>query len=86
MEWVLLIEKILELIQKCRENRSRSEIEAGLRRPGRLERWALRAILRKEKGFRGTELRAKVAEGIEELKLLDGEDIQWLMDEAEAGE
>ncbi len=83
MEWVLLIEKIIELIQKCRENRSRAEIEGGLKRPGIMERWALRAILR-EKGLRGRELRAKVAEGIEELKSLDSDDIKELMDEAES--
>jgi len=84
MEWVLLIEKIIELIQKCRENRSRAEIEGGLKRPGIMERWALRAILREETGLRGRALRAKVNEGIEELKSLDSDDIQELMDEAES--
>lgn len=83
MEWVLLIEKILELIQRCRENRSRAEIEAGLKRPGRLERWALRRVLRKETSFRGRALRDKIDEGIQELRSLDADDIEYLMDEAE---
>jgi hypothetical protein len=83
MEWILLIEKIIELIQKCRENRSRSEIEGGLKRPGRLERWALRRVLKQETNLRGRVLRDKVDEGIDELRSLDADDIEFLMDEAE---
>lgn len=83
MEWILLIEKIIELIQKCRENRSRAEIEGGLKRPGRVERWALRRVLKQETNLRGRALRDKVDEGIDELRSLDADDIEFLMDEAE---
>ena len=79
MEWVLIIEAIFKLLEQCQEKRSRAEIEAGLKDPGMIERWAIRKIVRKEMGLRGLKLWAAVDEGMEELRSLDAEDIEQLM-------
>lgn len=74
MEWVLLIEMIIKMIQECRENRTDPEIVAGLNDPGRLEYFACKRIVRRELGLRGKALRRKAREGVTELrKLTPGE-------------
>ena len=79
MEWILIIEAIFKLIEQCQEKRSREEIEARLKEPGRLEQWALRQIIRQELGLRGKDLRAKVDEGMTELREWDEDDIAAFM-------
>jgi len=79
MEWILIIEAIFKLIEQCQEKRSREEIEAGLKEPGVVERWAIRKLVRDKWGLRGKELWAKVDEGMEELRSLDAEDVAELM-------
>jgi len=54
MEWVAIIAAIIEMIQKCKEERDEDEITAAaLNRP--LGRWMIRAHL-KSKGIRGKKL------------------------------
>jgi len=55
MEWVAIVAAIMEMVQSCRENRDRDDIEAdALNRP--LGRWMIRRTLR-DKGLRGEGLR-----------------------------
>ncbi len=77
----MIITAIIEAIQACQEQRDRADIEAGLNNPGLLERFALRAILRK-KGYRGRKLVQKVREGMEELRSLEPDEVSALMDAA----
>lgn len=80
MEWFILLMPLFQKwIENCQKKRSRSKIEAGLSNPGIMERWAIRAVIKKEMGLRGRELRAKVNEGMAELRSADEEDIQEFM-------
>ena len=55
MEWVAIITMVIEMVQKCRENRSAEEITAtALNRP--VGRWMIRRHLI-DQGIRGRELR-----------------------------
>jgi len=79
MEWVLLIEMIIKMIQECQENRSSHDIEAGLNNPGILEYFACKRIVRKEMGLRGKALRQKAREGMGELQKLKPAEVQLLV-------
>ncbi|MCP4166048.1 MAG: hypothetical protein GY759_09170 [Chloroflexi bacterium] len=57
MEWVVIVTTIMELIQRCREDRDKESIEllATGNRP--LGRYFIRRELRRVHGIRGAELR-----------------------------
>ncbi len=79
MEWVLLIEMIIKMIQECRENRTPEAIAAGMNDPGLLEYFACRRAVRRQLGLRGAPLRRKAREGIQELQALTAAEVEMLV-------
>ena len=70
MEWVAIVTMIIEMVQKCRENRDAEAITAdALNRP--LGRWMIRAHLRDE-GIRGKRLRSAMRQ-VKEKKISNKE-------------
>lgn len=79
MEWIMLIEMIIKMIQECRENRPINAIIAGMRKPGVLEYLACRKIVKDELGLRGKALRRKAREGISKLRALSRKEVELLV-------
>lgn len=80
MEWVLIIEMVMAMIQQCQENRDRDDIERGLNKPGVVERLALIHVLRNgEFEYRGRKLKKKTRKYFKRLKNSSKEDIATLM-------
>lgn len=84
MDWALLIQMLIEMIQESLENRSRDSIEARLARPRFAEAVLLRRLL-KEQGLKGKELHKEMRAGLAYLKNMDAEEREALIDEAVAG-
>lgn len=83
MDWMLIITMLFDFLRECMENRSRDDIEAGIRDPGAAETFALRYILRKEFGLRGKKLRKAVREGVAYGKAMPQRVLTDLLNEAE---
>ena len=83
MDWMLVITMLFDFLAECMKNRSRDDIEAGIRDPGMAETFALRYILRKKFGLRGKELRKAVHGGIAYGKSMPQRVMVDLLDEAE---
>lgn len=83
MEVMVLIQLIFEMIADCRENQKRKTVKRRLRKPGVREAAALWRALRK-KGLRGKELRETVEQTIADAKAASEQEIDNLIDEAEA--
>jgi len=84
MDWIMILTMLMEMLQKCQENRTPEAIEAGLNNPGIRERLALRAAIKEKLGLRGSALREKVAEGMDELRGIGPEGVSDLMAEVAA--
>jgi len=80
MEWVALIQMIIEMIMKCREDRDRDEIEKRLRNPGIREAWALRKALKSKTSLRGKALAAEVEAGMAYLADMEHAEIGAFLD------
>lgn len=83
MDWMLIITMLFDFLAECMENRSRDDIEAGIRNPGMAETFALRYVLRKEFGLRRKKLRQAVREGLAYGKSMPQRVLTDLLDEAE---
>ena len=83
MNWTVLIAAVIAVLMECLENRSRQEVEAGLSRPGFLQRGALRQVLRNTQGLRGRRLRVAMDEGMEYLAAMESDEVAELLDDAE---
>lgn len=81
MEWVLIIEMLLELLKELQKNKDDETLLARLRKPGAHEALKMRTVLRK-KGLRRKELRVAVREGIAALEVLDEEEVVALLEDA----
>lgn len=80
MEWILIIQQIITMIQDCQKNRTAAAIEAGMNNPGLQEWWAIRSILKNEPhNLSGRDLRGKTREGMDELRSLEPEDVADIM-------
>ncbi len=80
IDWAVIIEMILEMIQACMEDRQRTE--ARLNNPGVGEAWMLRKVLRKE-GLRGKRLRKEIRNGMDYLANMTPDEIKADLDELE---
>ncbi len=78
---ILLMPFFIEWLEKCQENRSRRDIEAGLMKPGRMEKLAIWFVFRKRTKLRGKKLRAKVREAMEGLRDMEPEYITEMMED-----
>ena len=83
-DWMIAFTMLLEFLQECMENRSRADIEAGIRNPGLREVMALRYVLRRKFGLRGRELRDAVKEGVEYGREISDRVLTDMLDEAAA--
>ena len=83
MQYLVIIELIIELIAKCLENRDRDNIIAGLAKPRLLEVMALRRVLKKE-GFKGRDLKVRSKECLDFLCNMAVFEIAEIVSEAEA--
>ena len=83
MEWVAIITMVIEAIMQCMEDRSRPDIERGLRNPGLRETMVLRRIIRQEKGLTGRKLHDAVSEALAYAKAMPSEEITAMLAEAE---
>lgn len=59
MEWIAIAKIVIELIEGCNKRDGAATVRQRVRRPGLLERFALRNALQKA-GLRGAELHATV--------------------------
>lgn len=82
-DWSAIIAMILEMLNQCLEERGRDVTEKRLNKPGLVEAWSLRAMLRKQ-GCRGPYLREQVKEAMAYLANMHPEEIAALLDEAES--
>lgn len=80
---IILLPLIMEMLQQCREDRTRDDIEHGLRRPGIRELIMLRRAAKKEYGYKGKKLRKVTRKAMNELYDADPEEITVIMDEVE---
>jgi len=80
MEWIMLIEMIIKMIQECREDRDRDDIEKRLRNPGILEAWALRKALKENTELRGRALAEEVRASMDYLADMDNAEIGAFLD------
>lgn len=87
MEWILMIQAVIKMIQECMEDRTEPEIIAGMNDPGRPEYFACKQIARKEMPWkgkrRGKKWRKKVREvakeGVVELQALEPAEVEMLV-------
>lgn len=87
MEWILMIQEVIKMIQECLEKRREPDIVAGMNDPGRLEYFACKQIARKKMPWegkrRGKKWRAKVREvakeGMAELQALEPAEVELLV-------
>lgn len=83
MEWLAIVDAIIQMISECMDNRSRANIEAGLKRPRLRERWACKHVLREELGLVGVPLIKATNNAMRGLKNMDDEDRTMALDAAE---
>jgi Cys-tRNA synthase (O-phospho-L-seryl-tRNA:Cys-tRNA synthase) len=70
MEWIAIVTMIVEMIQKCREDRDNESITAiALNRP--VGRWLIRREM-KSRGLRGKKLRAAMQK-VSDYKMSDSD-------------
>lgn len=79
---IILLPIIMAMIEQCREDRDRDDIEAGLRKPGLVERIMLRRAILEQYGSKG--LRRKTRAAMKELRNADSDEIALVMDAVEA--
>ena len=68
MNWVALIQLVIEIIAEKRDNRSAQDIHGSLRNPGRHEWRVCRRTIRNKLGLRGRELRLATNEAMHKLE------------------
>ena len=83
MQYILIIELVIELIAKCLENRDRDRIISGMENPRFLEAITMRRVLRKY-GFKGKELKDQSRECMNYLSSMNRGEIIEIVSEAEA--
>ena len=59
MPWAIILPMLFEFLKKCREDRDREEIEAGMRNPGPREYIGIRRVSRQAISQEFPELRGK---------------------------
>ncbi len=80
MEWIMIVTTIMEMVQKCRENRSKDEIEALATGNRPLGRYLIRRELRRKHSLRGADLRDAMRQVREHE--MDDEDVCGFIDDA----
>jgi len=81
VEWVVIVEMIIALIQECMENRTEDEIISQLRNPRGREVLAIRRVLIKT-GLSGKELRDGTREVLDELNRTTDNELRDLVQQA----
>lgn len=81
---IILLPIIMAMIEQCREDRDRDDIEAGLLKPGIRERIMVRRAIVERYGLSGKALRRKTRKAMKELRNADPEEVTFVMDAVEA--
>lgn len=81
MEWIVIIEMIIELIQECMDNRTEKQIMRQLTNPRGREVVAIRRVLIKQ-GLEGKELRSGTREVLDVLKESTDDELRDLVNQA----
>lgn len=83
IDWVAMVQMIIEAIANCRQTRSRADVERDVKNPGPFAVWALRRKLL-AKGLSRDEAKAVIDRALVDIKSADDQTIQEFIDEAES--